>query len=63
MEFLTTEELVEALDALSVPEPAETVVKGYRVKTIRKEVSGAEAKERRASIARILSRSTREVGE
>jgi hypothetical protein len=61
IEFLTTEELIEALDTLSVPEPSETVVKGYRVKTIRKEVSGAEAKERRASIARILSRSAREI--
>ena len=60
VEFFTTEELIEALDALSVPEPAEKVVKGYRVKTTRKAISQAEAKERRANIARILSRSTRD---
>lgn len=60
VEFFTTEELIEALDALSVPEPVEKVVKGYRVKTTRKAISPAEAKERRANIARILARSSRE---
>lgn len=56
VEFLTTEELIEALDALSVPEPEEKVVKGYRVKTIRRAISATEAKKRRASIARILAK-------
>lgn len=59
VEFLTTEELIEALDSLSVPEPEEKVVKGYRVKTTRKAISPGEAKERRANIARILSQSIR----
>jgi hypothetical protein len=57
VEFLTTEELIDALDALSVPEPTEKVVKGYRVKTARKAISPTEARDRRASIARILSQS------
>jgi hypothetical protein len=60
VEFLTTEEMVEAFDALTVPEPEEKVVKGYRVKTTRKAISPTEAKERRAHIARILYRSTRD---
>lgn len=60
VEFLTTEEMIEALDALAVPEPEEKVVKGYRVKTTRKAISPAEAKERRANIARILAQSMRE---
>jgi hypothetical protein len=59
IEFLTTEELVEALDGLSVPKPEEQVVKGYRVKTMRKGISPGDAKERRAAIARILSQSLR----
>jgi hypothetical protein len=59
IEFLTTEELIEALDALSVPEPEEKVVKGYRVTTTRKAISPGEAKHRRANIARILSQSMR----
>jgi hypothetical protein len=61
IEFLTTEELIETLDRLSVPQPEEQVIKGYRVKTTRKAVSPSEAKERRAAIARILSQSVREV--
>jgi hypothetical protein len=60
VEFLTTEEMIEALDALSVPEPEEKVVKGYRVKTTRKAISPTEAKDRRANIARILSQSIRD---
>jgi hypothetical protein len=58
--FLTTEELVEALDGLSVPQPEEKVVRGYRVKSTRKAISPAEAKERRAAIARILTQSARD---
>jgi hypothetical protein len=61
IEFFTTEEMVEALDALVVPEPEEKVVKGYRVRTTRKAVSPAEAKERRANIARILAQSARKM--
>ena len=60
VEFLTTEKLIEALDALSVPAPEDKVVKGYRVKTTREAISPTDAKERRANIARILSQSLRE---
>jgi hypothetical protein len=56
IEFLTTEDVVAALDALSVPEPAEKVVLGYRVTSSRKSISPTEATERRAAVARILSR-------
>jgi Type IV secretion-system coupling protein DNA-binding domain len=59
IEFLTTEELIETLDALAVPEPEEQVVKGYRVKTTKRAVAPAEARERRAAVARILSQSMR----
>lgn len=47
VEFLTTEELIESLDAVTAPEPAEEVVKGYRVKTNRRVVPASEAKDRR----------------
>jgi hypothetical protein len=60
VEFLTTEELIDALDALSVPDTDDMVIKGYRVKSTLKPISPMEAKERRANIARILSRSTRD---
>lgn len=62
IEFFTPEEMVEAFDNLVVPEPTEKVVKGYRVKSTRKTVTPAEAKERRESIARILAQAKRTVG-
>ncbi|MDQ0466227.1 hypothetical protein QO010_004020 [Caulobacter ginsengisoli] len=60
VEFLTTEEMVAALDALSVPEPEEKVVLGYRVTSSRRAISPGEATERRAAVARILSRAKEE---
>lgn len=60
VEFLTPEELVDALDGLAIPAPDETMVKGYRVRTTRKLVPASEAKERRAQIARILSQSVKD---
>jgi hypothetical protein len=63
VEFLTTAELVEALDALALQEPDETIVKGYRVTTTRKVVAPAEARDRRASIARILAQSVTRPGD
>ena len=59
IEFFTPQEIIGALDALVVPEPEEKVVKGYRVKSVRKAITPGEAQERRASIARILSSTTR----
>ena len=61
IEFITTEELIETLDALAVPAPTDDVVKGYRVKTTRRVVSAAESRERRDQISRILSRSARDL--
>ncbi len=55
IEFLTTADLIEALDGLVLPEPAEEIVKGYKVKTTRKIASSNEAKDRRAEILRILA--------
>ncbi len=55
IEFLTTEEIVERLDDLAVPETEETTVRGYKVKVSRKVVGVDEAAERRRAIARILA--------
>lgn len=60
VEFLTTEEMVVAMDALMVPEPEEKVVLGYRVTSSRRAISPTEATERRAAVARILSQSVRD---
>lgn len=60
VEFLTTEEMVVALDGLVVPEPEEKVVLGYRVTSSRRALSPGEAMERRAAVARILSQSIRD---
>ncbi len=57
VEFLTADEAAFLLEQLAEPEPEETVVRGYRVKSSRKVVSPEEAAARRASIARILSQS------
>ena len=45
---------------LAVPEPEETVVRGYKVSVERRAVSAAEAKERRANIARIVAQSRKD---
>ncbi|HVY34957.1 MAG TPA: hypothetical protein VG960_11100, partial [Caulobacteraceae bacterium] len=62
IEFLTTEEVVDAIEALILPEPTEKIVAGYKVKTTWKPVSPAEAKARRATIARILANAMRRTG-
>lgn len=61
VEFLTTEDIVPTLDGLQSPEPAETTVRGYKVKVSRTPVSTAEAKGRRAMIARVVAQSMRKV--
>lgn len=61
VEFLTTDELVAALDSLTVPVPEEKVVAGYRVTSTRRAISPADAQERRATITRILAESAREM--
>jgi hypothetical protein len=60
IDFLTPDQVVLGLDALAAP-PAEetTVVRGYKVKVTQTMVSAAEAKERRATIARVIAQSMR----
>lgn len=58
--FLTPEEVADALDTLSAPpEPEETVVRGYRVRTTRTAVDGPDARDRRATVARVIAQSMR----
>jgi hypothetical protein len=57
VEFLTLDEAAFLLDQLVAPEPEETIVRGYKVKSSRKVVSPEEAAARRAQIARILATS------
>jgi len=59
IDFITPDEVLATLDALDLPPVEETVVKGYKVKVSRTLVSPAEAKERRAAVARIISKSMR----
>lgn len=61
VEFLTTEDIVPALDALLAVEPSESTVRGYKVKVSRTAVSPADAKGRRAMIARVVAQSMRKV--
>ncbi len=58
--FLTPEEVADALDALSAPLlPEDTIVRGYRVKVKRSEIGAADAKDRRATVARVIAQSMR----
>lgn len=62
IEFLTPEDIVFYMDGLAVPEPEETVVRGYKVKVTRRVLPPEEAAEKRATIARILAQSIRGSG-
>ena len=57
--FVTPEQVILALDALDIPPVEESVVNGYKVKVRRTVVSPAEAKDRRAAVARVIARSMR----
>ncbi len=57
--FLTLEDVAAALDTLAMPPADSQVVRGYRVKVARSVVSAMEAHDRRASIARVIARSLR----
>ena len=59
IDFLTPEQVAEALDGLVAPEEETTLVRGYRVKVTRTVVGAAEAKDRRATIARVIAQSMR----
>ena len=57
--FLTPYAVAAALDSLSLPPAEETVVRGYRVKVSKTVVSASEAQDRRASVARVIAQSLR----
>ena len=59
--FLLTEDIAPMLDALLPSEPSETTVRGYKVKVSRTPISAADAKGRRAMIARVVAQSMRKV--
>ena len=59
IDFLTPEEVAAALDGLTAPADETTLVRGYRVKVSRTVVGAAEAKDRRATIARVIAQSMR----
>lgn len=58
IDFLTPEMLTEALDAIAPP-VEESTVHGYRVKVSRTPVGISEAKDRRATVARVIAQSIR----
>jgi hypothetical protein len=57
--FLTPELVADALDALATPAEEPSVVRGYRVKVSRTSVGAADAKDRRAAVARVIAQSMR----
>lgn len=60
IEFLTTDEMVLALDVFAEPEPEETTVRGYKVSVSRRTASPQEALELRATISRIVAQSMKD---
>ncbi|OIQ64175.1 hypothetical protein GALL_542730 [mine drainage metagenome] len=60
IEFLTTDAMVATLDSLIDPEPTETTVRGYKVSVSRKQLSPDEARNRQATIAKILASSLKD---
>lgn len=59
IDFLTPEEVATALDILAAPVEETTLVRGYRVKVTQTVVGVAEARDRRATVARIIAQSMR----
>jgi hypothetical protein len=57
--FLTPELVADALDVLAPPSEELSVVRGYRVKVSRTNVDAADAKDRRAAVARVIAQSMR----
>lgn len=57
--FLTPEGVADALDAFTPPVEEATVVRGYKVKVSRTFVSEDEAGDRRATVARVIAQSLR----
>jgi len=61
IDFLTPDQVATALDGLAAPAEEISLVRGYRVKVTRTVVSAAEAKDRRATIARVIAKSLRDL--
>ena len=59
IDFLTPELVASALDDLTAPAEEPTLVRGYRVKVSRANVTAAEAQDRRATVARVIAQSMR----
>lgn len=57
--FLTPDGVADALDAFAAPAEEATVVRGYKVKVSRTFVSEDEAGDRRATVARVIAQSLR----
>ena len=55
--FLTPDTVAAALDDFAKPTEETSVVRGYRVKVSRTDIGTAEARQRRASVARIVAES------
>jgi len=54
------EDVVTALDALGAsPQSSESVVRGYKVKVTRQDVSPTEVSSRRSAVAAVIARSLR----
>ncbi len=59
--FLVPEDVPDFIASLApVPEPSETVVRGYKVKVTRTEVSPEDAKARRDTLARLVAKTLQE---
>ena len=61
IDFLTPDQVAMAIDGLAAPPDEVSLVRGYRVKVTRTVVSAAEAKDRRATIARVIAKSLRDL--
>jgi hypothetical protein len=59
IEFLSPEDIVDALDRLTLADtlPTETTVRGYKVKVTRQKIDYDETKGRRAAVAGVIARS------
>ncbi len=55
--YVTSESMIEFLDALGKPEPTESVVRGYKVRTVQQGSNVSDAAVRRKAITEVIARS------
>jgi hypothetical protein len=55
--YVTSDAVVEFLDALGKPETTENVVRGYKVRTVQQSVAASDAVARRKAITEVIARS------